>query len=165
MTSEETSKKKEAEVRPANKRGLARLAAVQALYQMELAGTELEDVIGEFKLFRLGQELDGEVYRDADPAWFADLVMAVFEEQRQIDPRIHAALSEDWPLRRIDSTVRAILRVGAAELMRKKDVPARVIINEYIEIAKAFYEKDETRLVNGIMNRLARELRASEFEN
>ncbi|WP_310620523.1 transcription antitermination factor NusB [Flexibacterium corallicola] len=163
MTQEQNNKNK-AGVRPANKRGLSRLAAVQALYQMELAGTELSDIVGEFKLYRLGQELDGETYREADPAWFQDLVHAVFEEQKIIDAKIHSGLSEDWPLRRVDSTVRAILRVGAAELLRKKDVPAKVIINEYIEISKAFYEKDETRLVNGIMNRLARDIRASEFD-
>ncbi|AEV38087.1 transcription antitermination protein NusB [Pseudovibrio sp. FO-BEG1] len=163
MTTE--NNKKNAEVRPANKRGVARLAAVQAVYQMEITGARLNDVLNEYEAYRLGQEVDGEQYRDADPAWFRDLVQAVFEDQLRIDPRIHTALSEDWPLKRIDTTLRAILRVGCAEFLRKKDVPARVIINEYIDVAKSFYEGDEARLVNGIMNRLARELRQSEFED
>ncbi|OKL43653.1 transcription antitermination factor NusB [Pseudovibrio exalbescens] len=156
---------KHVEVRPANKRGAARLAAVQAVYQMEVAGTQMNDVLGEFEAFRLGKEIDGDQYREADAAWFRDLVMAVVEDQRVIDPRIHQALSDDWPLKRIDVTLRAILRVGAAELFRKKDVPARVIINEYIDVSKAFFEHDETRLVNGILNRLAHELRTTEFDD
>ncbi|MDD7908390.1 MULTISPECIES: transcription antitermination factor NusB [Pseudovibrio] len=164
MTTDDNNKN-EIEVRPANKRGAARLAAVQALYQMEVGGAQMNDVLGEFEAFRLGKEMDGDQYRDADPAWFRDLVMAVIDDQRVIDPRIHQALSDDWPLRRIDATLRAILRVGAAELYRKKDVPARVIINEYIDVCKAFFEQDETRLVNGIMNRLARELRPEEFDD
>ncbi len=118
MTTE--NNKKNAEMRPANKRGVARLAAVQAVYQMEITGARLNDVLNEYEAYRLGQEVDGEQYRDADAAWFRDLVQAVFEDQLRIDPRIHSALSEDWPLKRIDTTLRAILRVGCAESCARK---------------------------------------------
>lgn len=162
---EKKSTRPEREVRPANKRGAARLAAVQALYQMEVGGAQLADVLGEFELHRLGKEVDGEQYREADAAWFRDLVSGVVAEQRVVDPFIHKALTEDWPLKRIDTTLRAILRAGAFELMRRKDVPARVVINEYIDVTKAFYEGDEPRLVNGVIDRLAHELRPQEFDN
>ncbi|WP_068083063.1 transcription antitermination factor NusB [Polycladidibacter stylochi] len=161
MTSEQGNSKKE--VRPVNKRGAARLAAVQAIYQLEVSEARVNDVLSEYEVFRLGQEVDGELYREADAGWFRDLVQIVFEEQRKIDPALHKMLSQDWPLKRVDTTLRAILRVGMGELLRKKDVPAKVIINEYIEITKAFYEQEEPKLVNGIMNRLARDLRPEEF--
>lgn len=147
------------EVRPANQRGLARLAAVQALYQMELGGNRLSDVIAEFENFRLGKELDGEQYRDADFGWFRDLMNGVVAEQREIDPRVHKTLAEDWPLKRIDSILRAILRAGVYELLRRKDVPARVVISEYIEVTKAFFEDDEPRLVNAVLDKIGRDLR------
>lgn len=151
------------EIRPANKRGSARLAAVQALYQMDIAGSEVGDVLAEFEAFRLGKEIDGLEFREADPAWFRDIVTGVVRSQREIDPRVHLALTEDWPLRRIDVTLRAILRAGTWELMARKEVPARVIISEYIDVAKAFFVEDEPRIVNGVLDRLARDLRAAEF--
>lgn len=150
--------------RPANQRGAARLAAVQALYQMEIAGTGIADVVAEFELFRLGKEIDGEQYRTADAAWFRDLVSGVVEAQLEVDPRVHAALVEGWPLKRVDATLRAILRAGVYELIRRPDVPARVVITEYVDIAKAFFTEDEPKLVNGVLDRLARELRPEEFE-
>ncbi|WP_349360471.1 transcription antitermination factor NusB [Stappia sp.] len=149
--------------RPANKRGAARLAAVQALYQMDVGGAALSDVLAEFEAFRLGAELDGEQYRDADPAWFRDLVKGVVAEQRRLDPVVNQALVADWPLKRIDTTLRAILRVATFELLHRKDVPARVVINEYIDVARAFYDGDETRMVNGVLDRLAREHRPEDF--
>jgi N utilization substance protein B len=152
------------EVKPANQRGVARLAAVQALYQMEIAGTEIADVVAEFELFRLGKEIDGDQYRAADAGWFRDLVSGVVAEQRLIDPRIHAALAKDWPLGRVDATLRAILRAGVYELMHRPDVPGRVVITEYVDVAKAFFAGDEPRIVNGVLDRLARELRSEEFE-
>ena len=150
--------------RPANQRGAARLAAVQALYQMEIAGTGIADVVAEFELFRLGKEIDGEQYRTADAAWFRDLVSGVVEAQLEVDPRVHAALVEGWPLKRVDATLRAILRAGVYELIHRADVPARVVITEYVDIAKAFFTEDEPKLVNGVLDRLARELRPEEFE-
>ena len=152
------------EARPANKRGLARLAAVQALYQMEISGQTLADTILEFQMYRLGKEIDGEQYREADPDWFRDLMQGMVAKQREIDPRVHQALQEDWPLKRIDSILRAILRVGVYELMRRKEVPARVIISEYVEVAKAFFAEDEPKVVNGVLDRIGREIRPDEFD-
>lgn len=150
--------------RPANQRGVARLAAVQALYQMEIAGTAVADVLAEFEAFRLGREVDGDQYRAADVAYFRDLVVGVVEEQRVLDPTIHQALVAGWPLKRVDATLRAILRTGTYELMKRSDVPARVVITEYVDIAKAFFAEDEPRLVNGVLDRLAHEIRPAEFE-
>lgn len=150
-------------VRPANQRGAARLAAVQALYQMELGGTTLPEVLAEFETLRLGKELDGELYRDADRAFFRDIVTGVVAHQRTLDPEINTALSADWPLARIDATLRAILRCGTFELSRRRDVPGRVVISEYIDVAKAFFEGEVPAMVNGVLDTLARKLRAAEF--
>ncbi len=152
-----------ADVKPANKRGSARLAAVQAIYQMEIGGSELGDVLEEFEAYRLGKEIDGLEFRDADVNFFRDIVSGVVREQRRIDPAVHMALVEDWPLKRIDVTLRAILRAGAYELIARKDVPARVVITEYIDVAKAFFLEDEPGIVNGVLDRLARELRGGEL--
>lgn len=152
------------EIKPANKRGVARLAAVQALYQMEIGGGEIADVVTEFEEFRLGQEIDGDEYREADHTFFRDIVAGVVAEQRIIDPRVHQALVEDWPLKRIDVTLREILRAGSWELLRRKDIPARVIISEYIDVAKAFFVEEEPKIVNGVLDKIAHELRAKEFE-
>lgn len=151
------------EVKPANKRGTARLAAVQAIYQMEIASTELGDVLEEFETYRLGKEIDGMTFRDADASFFRDIVSGVVKEQRRIDPAVHLALVEDWPLKRIDVTLRAILRAGVYELIARKDVPARVVITEYIDVAKAFFVEDEPGIVNGVLDRLAHDLRPDEF--
>lgn len=148
--------------KPANKRGAARLAAVQALYQMELAGGKLMETVSEYEAVRLGRELDGETYLEADPAWFRAIVSGVVEKQRQIDPVIHAALPADWPLARIDTLLRAILRAGVYELTARKDVPARVIISEYVDVAKAFFDTEESGMVNAVLDRIARDSRTSE---
>lgn len=152
------------EPRPANQRGAARLAAVQALYQLEIGGADIVAVVTEFEAHRLGKEIDGVEYRQADAAWFRDIVAGVVGEQRRLDPMIHTALVADWPLKRIDATLRAILRCGAYELSKRPDVPARVIITEYIDIARAFFGEDEPRLVNGVLDRIAHDLRPGEFE-
>lgn len=149
--------------KPANARGAARLAAVQALYQMDVGGVSLDGVLGEFEQWRLGKELDGVLYRSADPAFFRDLVAGVVEHQRELDPKIHLALVEGWPLSRLDVTLRSILRTATWELQSFRDVPARVAISEYVDIAKAFFEGEESRMVNGVLDTLARQLRPKEF--
>lgn len=149
--------------KPANARGAARLAAVQALYQMDVGGVPLESVLGEFEQWRLGKELDGVLYRDADPVFFRDLVAGVVEHQRELDPKIHLALVAGWPLSRLDVTLRAILRTATWELQSSRDVPARVAISEYVDIAKAFFDGEESRMVNGVLDTLARQLRPKEF--
>lgn len=150
-------------VKLANKRGAARLAAVQALYQMDLTSQKLMSVIAEFENFRLGKEVDSDVgpetYREADPAWFRSILSGVIAEQKRIDPVIQKVLPPDWPLARIETLLRSILRAGVWELLAKKDVPAKVIINEYLDVTKAFFEEDEYKLVNGALDRVARKHR------
>jgi N utilization substance protein B len=143
-------------------KGAARLAAVQALYQMDVGGISLDDVVAEFRAFRLGKETDGIRYRDADDDLFCRLVSGVVADQRRLDPKIHAAL-RDWPLTRIDVTLRAILRAAAWELAANADAPSRVVINEYVEIAKAFFDGEEPGIVNGVLDTLARQIRPAEF--
>jgi N utilization substance protein B len=148
----------------ANKRGAARLAAVQALYQMDLAATPLNEILGEFEAHWIGREVEGEMYLPAEAAFFRDVVKGVVAEQRRLDPMIDAVLSKGWPLVRIETVLRAILRAGAYELDKKPEVPARVVVSEYADIANAFVERDETGLVNAVLDQLARQMRASEFE-
>jgi N utilization substance protein B len=147
----------------ANQRGAARLGAVQALYQMDVGGATLPAVVAEFEAHRLGRELEGEQLRPADLAFFRSLVGGVVEMQRDIDPLIHTALPAAWPLTRIDLTLRAILRCGVFELLERRDVPGRVVITEYVDIAKAFFEGDEPGLVNGVLDAVGRQERPQEF--
>ena len=150
--------------RRANRRGAARLAAVQALYQMDLAATPLDEILGEFEAHWIGREVEGEMYLPAQAAHFREVVKGVVEEQRRLDPMIDAVLAKGWPLVRIETVLRAILRAGAYELDRKPDVPARVVVSEYADIADAFVGHDETGMINAVLDVLARLLRAREFE-
>jgi N utilization substance protein B len=150
--------------RKANKRGAARLAAVQALYQMDLAGTGLNDIVSEFERHWLGGEIEGAQYRPAEAAFFRDIVGGVVREQGELDPQIDAALQRGWPLKRIEAVLRAVLRAGAYELAHRRDVPARVVTSEYVDVASAFVDKDETGMVNAVLDQLAHQLRAEEFD-
>ncbi|WP_306262589.1 transcription antitermination factor NusB [Pararhizobium sp. IMCC21322] len=152
-----------AQVRPANKRGAARLGAVQALYQMDIGGTPLQQVVAEFESVRLGKEIDGEQYLEADAAYFRGILAGVVKEQVQLDPLIHKSLTPDWPLARIDSLLRAVLRAATFEMLKRKDVPAKVIINEYVDVTKAYFLEDEPKMVNGVLDHIARDVRPSEF--
>jgi len=151
-------------MKPANKRGSARLSAVQALYQMDIGGVGLTEVVAEYENFRLGREIDGETYLDADPSWFRGIVGGVVRDQKKIDPVIHDALTKDWPLSRIDSTLRAVLRAAVFELINRPDVSARVVVSEYNEVTKAFFESDEPKMVNGVLDKVARQLRDGELD-
>jgi N utilization substance protein B len=146
-----------------NAKSAARLGAVQALYQMDMSQTPLETVIEEFAHHRLGHEIEGDQFHQADEPHFNDVVRGVVREQVSIDQKIHGALAEGWALARIDSTMRAILRSGVYELQRCKDVPVKVVINEYVEVARAFFEGDEPGVVNGVMDKLGHSLRPDEF--
>ena len=143
----------------ANQRGAARLAAVQALYQMDIGGTGVLEVLSEYEMHRLGKELDGELYRKADPAWFRAIVSGVVEQQRSLDPLIRTSLTEDWPLSRLDSTLRAILRAGAFELCNRREVPVAVIVTEYVDIGQAFFGEEEPKLINAVLDRIAKRVR------
>lgn len=151
------------DARKANKRGAARLAAVQALYQMDLAGTGLNEILAEFESHWIGREVEGAQYLPAEAAFFRDVVSGVVREQRELDPLIDEALSKSWPLKRIEAVLRAALRAGAYELIHRGDVPAQVVVAEYADVAAAFVERDETGMVNAVLDQLARRLRAAEF--
>ena len=151
------------EARKANKRGAARLAAVQALYQMDLAGTGVNEIMTQFEKHWLGGKIEGVQYRPAEPAYFRDIVEGVLREQKRLDPQIDAALARGWPLKRIETVLRAVLRAGAYELACRADVPARVVTAEYVDVAGAFVDKEETGMVNAVLDQLAHELRAAEF--
>jgi len=150
--------------RKANKRGAARLAAVQALYQMDIAGTSLNEILAEFESHWLGGEVEGSQYLPAEAAFFRDIVGGAVREQRKLDPMIDAALSAGWPLKRVEALLRAVLRAGAFELDQRKDVPARVVVSEYVDVANAFVDRDETGMVNAVLDTLARQLRTAEFD-
>lgn len=145
-------------------RSAARLNAVQALYQMDVAGKGVSEVIAEFESHWIGQEIEGVSYNPAEVAFFKDIVSGMLEDQQAIDTHVDAALTEGWPLRRVETVVRAILRAGAYELRKRRDVPARAIISEYVDIAAAFYDRDESGLINAVLDSLARDLRPGEFQ-
>jgi N utilization substance protein B len=137
-------------------RHAARLAAVQALYQMELAGGGAEEVAEEFIAHRFGDTL-------TDAEFFKSVVEGVPAHQVEIDKAIAACLTENWTLARVDSILRAILRAGGLELVARRDVPAKVVIDEYVGIAHDFFAGDEPGFVNAALDRMARRKRAKEF--
>ncbi len=141
-------------------RARARLAAVQALYQMDMTQRDLSVVLEEFLDHRFQTV---EIYAGADRGFFRDIVTGVAERQSEIDPHIASHLAKGWRLARIDSILRAILRSGIYEIVGRPDVPARAIINEYVEIAHDFFGGEEPAVVNGVLDRVAREKRQGEF--
>jgi N utilization substance protein B len=138
----------------------ARLAAVQALYQMDMTQRDLNVVLEEFLNHRFQTV---EIYAGADRGFFRDIVTGVAERQSEIDAQIGAHLAQGWRLSRIDSILRAILRSGVYEIVARCDVPARAVINEYVEIAHDFFGGEEPAVVNGVLDRVAREKRQGEF--
>lgn len=145
-------------------RSAARLAAVQALYQMDLSGKSVVDALAEFEAFWIGREVEGIEFKPSDIEFFRNVISGVVQHQRDIDVKVDKALSEGWPLRRIEAVLRAILRAGGYELMFRKDVPARVVITEYVDVAHGFYGEDEPGLVNAVLDTLARDVRPGELE-
>jgi len=150
--------------RKANRRGAARLAAVQALYQMDIAATPLNDILAQFESHWLGREIEGSQYLPAEAAFFREIVGGVVRDQRRLDPMIDVALAGGWPLKRVEALLRAVLRAGAFELDHRTDVPARVVVSEYVDVANAFLDGEETGMVNAVLDQLARRLRAAEFD-
>jgi N utilization substance protein B len=169
-------KKKKAAGDAPKPRTVSRMAAVQALYQMDLAGTDAGEVIEQFMAAQPELPVEGAVEGDVeadetmisldggDATFFAEVVKGVVRRQREIDPLVDQQLRTGWRLVRVDSILRAILRAGVFELLERSDVPARVSINEYINIAKAFFEGEEPKVVNGVLDRIAHKVRAKEFE-
>lgn len=144
--------------KPANQRGAARLAAVQALYQMDVGRQSLEETLEQFNAFRLGREIEGEQYLPADADFFGQIVRGVIKSQLEIDPMVDAALTEGWPVARIDATLRAILRAGTFELLRRPDIPHGVVITDYLDIARAFFDQEASAMVNGVLDGIANRL-------
>ncbi|MEX2618110.1 MAG: transcription antitermination factor NusB [Alphaproteobacteria bacterium] len=145
------------------RRSAARLAAVQALYQLELAGGVAETVVGEFNRYRFGGELDGQQLVEADPALFGELVLGVMQRRDEIDERLKSVLQGDWDFSSLELLIREILRAGAFEILMRPDIDPPLSISEYVDVAKAFFEKREPALINGILDRLARETRSGEM--
>ncbi len=142
---------------PKQARSVARLAAVQALYQMEVSGTGVDAVVREFHDHRFQTDLEGEPLAAADEPFFGDLARGVVRAQADIDAAIVRRLAPGWRLSRLDATARAILRCAAFELLRRPDIPREIVINEYLEIAKSFFGAVEAGFVNGVLDAIARD--------
>jgi N utilization substance protein B len=119
--------------------------------------------LAEFQSHWIGQEVDGSQYLPAEAAFFRSVVQGVLDDQRKLDPMIDKALQGGWPLKRVESLLRAVLRAGVYELSSRSDVPARVVVSEYVDVAHAFLDAEETGMVNAVLDQLARQLRAGEF--
>lgn len=145
-------------------RSAARLAAVQALYQMDVSGKGVVDALAEFEAFWIGREVEGIAFQPSDVEFFRNILSGVVQNQRPIDLKVDAVLTQGWPLTRIEAVLRAILRAGAYELMFRRDVPARVVISEYVDVAHGFYGDDEPGLVNAVLDSVARDVRTGELE-
>jgi transcription antitermination protein NusB len=143
----------------ARSRSAARLAAVQALYQQEMEGTAVAPLLHEFHHHRLGATIDGVEYADAEVDFFDDLVKGVDARREELDGLISANLAKDWSLPRLDRPMKAILRAGTYELVARADVPTGSVISEYVDVAKAFYDKREAGFINGLLDTVAKEVR------
>ena len=140
-------------------RSAARLAAVQALYQLEMEGTPLATLLHEFHQHRLGATIEDVTYADAEESFFDDVVTGVDKRRGEIDAMITARLSKGWSLERLDKPMRQILRAGTYELVARKDVPTGTVISEYVDVAHAFYDKREAGFVNGLLDGVAKDVR------
>jgi N utilization substance protein B len=146
-------------------RSAARLAAVQALYQMQMEGTALARLLNEFHQHRLGREVDdedheGEVFADAEADFFDDIVSGVDASREEIDELLVGKLADGWTIARLDKTMLQILRAGAYELMARADVPTATAINEYVDVAKAFFDDREAKFVNGLLDAVGKDVRS-----
>jgi len=140
-------------------RSSARLAAVQALYQRQMEGTALPKLLDEFHQHRLGKEIEGEQFADAEVDFFDDIVSGTIARHEEIDETLTGKLAEGWSLRRLDRAMLQILRAGTYELLARHDVPAKAVINEYVDVAHAFFEAREAKFVNGILDAVAKQVR------
>lgn len=141
-------------------RRTARLSAVQALYQMELTGQGANSVVKQFRNHQFGSDDEPGEYIEADEDFFEDLLTGIVNRQDEVDRLAASVVKEGWKYSRLDSTVRAILRAGGYELVAREDVPVGVVINEYVDIAKAFFEGPEPGFINATLDALSRKARA-----
>ena len=148
----------------AQPRTAARLGAVQASYQREMEGTPIATLLTEFHNHRLGATIEGAEYHDADFAFFDDLVSGSDARRLEIDRAITARLPKDWAFERLDRPMRALLRVATYELLARPDVATRTIISDYVDVAAAFYARREKSFVNGLLDAVAKDVRASKAD-
>lgn len=142
-------------------RSASRLAAVQALYQLASTDDQIPQlVISEFRAWRLGKEMDGDVYAPADESLFADIVLGAWERRMAVDEKIESALTGSRTMDRLERLVLAVLRAGTYELIARPDVPTPVVINEYVDVAHAFFTGKEPAFVNGILDNVSRQVRS-----
>jgi N utilization substance protein B len=140
-------------------RSAARLAAVQALYQMDMEKIGLARLLSEFHTHRLGAEIEDATYADADIDFFDDVVAGVDARRAEIDALIDAKLGEQWKLSRLDKTMLQVLRAGSYELLARADVPTAAVIDEYVDVAHAFFDAKDAKFVNGLLDAVAKEKR------
>ena len=143
----------------AKTRSASRLAAVQALYQLEMEGTPMTQLLHEFHQHRLGATIEDVTYVPAEEAFFDDIVKGVAARREEIDALVVARLAKGWSLERLDKPMRQILRAGAYELLARADVPTGTVISEYVDVAHAFYDQREAGFVNGLLDAIAKAVR------
>jgi N utilization substance protein B len=143
----------------AKTRSAARLAAVQALYQMEMEDTPLAQLLHEFHQHRLGATIEDVTYVPAEEAFFDDVVTGVDARREEVDGLIAAKLAKGWSMERLDRPMRQILRAGTYELLVRADVPTGSVISEYVDVAHAFYDRREAGFVNGLLDAIAKAVR------
>lgn len=140
-------------------RAAARLGAVQALYQYDMEATLLATLLDEFHRHRLGAEIEDMQFIEAEVAFFDDVVKGVIARRDEIDAEISSKLAEGWSITRLDKTMLQILRCGAYELMARADVPTATVINEYLDVAHAFFDAREAKFANGVLDSVAKAVR------
>lgn len=140
-------------------RSAARLAAVQALYQHTMEEIPIPQLLHEFHTHRLGEEIDDDQFADADVDFFDDLVEGTTARLAEIDGLIEGKLASGWSLTRLDRTLHQILRAGTYELLARRDVPVGSVINEYLDVAHAFFDAKDTRFANGLLDAIAKDVR------
>ena len=140
-------------------RSAARLAAVQALYQLDMEATPLAKLLDEFHRHRLGAEIEGDQYAEAETAFFDDVVQGVSARKDEIDELLAGKLAAGWKIERLDKTMLQVLRAGTFELLARADVPTPTVITEYVDVAHAFFEPREAKFVNGLLDAMAKVVR------
>lgn len=142
-----------------NSRSAARLAAVQALFQHDMEKTPVPKLLKEFHDHRLGAEIEDDQYANAEVDFFDDIVIGTTDTREGIDKLITEKLASGWSLKRLDKTMLQILRAGSFELMAREEVPTATVINEYVDVAHAFFDKKESGFVNGLLDAIAKQVR------
>ncbi len=143
-------------------RSVARLNAVQALYQLDKGDDNASSVIKDFLENRMGSDVEGDLYKQPDTTLFVSLVRGTEAQLDTLDEMVTAHLGEGWTLHRMDGVLKAILRVGAYELAFASDTPTPVILNEYLDITRAFFDTKEVAFINSVLDKIAKIVRSQE---